>query len=414
MRRAFTALLAFGVLAWASGALAQPLQFWKFGTAEETANIVLQSWIDEWNESNPDTQVEARFIPWADYTGPTLTTAFAAGTGPDVFWVSPGLFMQYVSNGIAADLSDVFTPELRDDLLPAAVDAVTVDGVPYAMPFEQEPVALFYNPALLAQVGAEVPTTWEELLETAELLQAADIIPIVIEPAPGFYQNFTWYPFLWQTGADVAEPDLTEATFDNAGAAAALDLWRTLIREGYAPRTAPEGTNNVASTPFASGQAAMQVIGMWAIAPLQNDFPELEFGVTHLPAPAGRDFVTVYGGWTQMVNARSANVEGAKRFTEWMWAQDVERPLEWVTEANTKFSPRTSVTDAGAEFYGLPHLRDFRDDILPTARAEPRYPSEMVLIVGEALQASMFRNTPGRDTAAAAQRQLENFLRTRN
>ncbi len=86
---------------------------------------------------------------------------------------------------------------------------------------------------------------------------------------------------------------------------------------------------------------------------------------------------------------------------------------EWVTEANTKFSPRMSVTEAGAEFYGRPHLRDFRDDILPTARAEPRYPSEMVLIVGDALQASMFRNTPGAQTAAAAQRQLVDYLRTR-
>jgi multiple sugar transport system substrate-binding protein len=413
MQRPLVAILALGVLAWASLGLAQPLQFWKFGTPEETANITLQSWIDEWNEANPDTLVEARFIPWADYTGPTLTTAFAAGTGPDVFWVSPGLFMQYVESGIAADLSDLFTPELREDLLPAAVEAVTVDGIPRAMPFEQEPVALFYNPGLLEQVGADVPTTWEELLETAELLVAADIIPIVIEPAQGFYQNFTWYPFLWQTGADVADPDLTEATFDSPGAAQALDLWRTLIQQGFAPRTAPEGTNNVTSTPFASGHAAMQVVGMWAIAPLQADFPELDFAVTHLPAPAGQDFVTVYGGWTQMVNARSANLEGAKRFTEWMWAQDVGRPLEWVTEANTKFSPRQSVTEAGAEFYAQPHLRDFRDEILPTARAEPRFPSEMVWIVSEALQSSMFRNTPGEVAAAAAQRELENYLRTR-
>jgi multiple sugar transport system substrate-binding protein len=412
MRRVLAALLILGVAAFAAHALAQPIQFWKFGTATEAANITLQSWVDEWNAENPDTPVETRFIPWADYTGPALTTAFAAGTGPDVFWVSPGLFMQYVTSGIAADLSDIFTPEVREDFLPAAIDAVTVDGVPYAMPFEQEPVALFYNRELLEQVGADVPTTWEELLETAELLQAADIIPIVIEPASGFYQNFTWYPFLWQTGADVADPDLTEATFDSPGAAAALDLWRTLIQEGHAPRTAPEGTNDVTSTPFASGQAAMQVVGMWAIQPLQTEFPELDFGVTHLPAPAGQDHVTVYGGWTQMVNARSANVEGAKRFTEWMWAQDIERPLEWVTEANTKFSPRHSVTEAGAEFYGQPHLRDFRDEILPTARAEPRFPAEMVRIVGEALQSAMFRNTPGEVATQQAQRELEAYLRS--
>jgi multiple sugar transport system substrate-binding protein len=97
-----------------------------------------------------------------------------------------------------------------------------------------------------------------------------------------------------------------------------------------------------------------------------------------------------------------------------MWAQDVERPVEWVTEVNSKFSPRRSVVEAASEYYGQPHLSTFRDVILPTARAEPRYPGEMVTIIGDALQSAMFRNTPGERAAAQAQRELERFINSYN
>lgn len=398
-----------------SAASAQTMQFWKFGGEEEAANQTLARWVGEWNEIHPDTPVEIRFIPFGEYSaGTVLTTAFAAGAGPDVFWASPGNFLQYAQSGVLADLSDLFTDEVVADLLPLAVEAVKVDGIPYAMPFEQEPVALFYNVGLFEEHGLEVPTTWQELLDVSAAFKEAGVIPIVVETPPGAYQNFTWYPFLWQTGSDVANASMTEATFNDEGAAAALDLWRALIQEGYAPRTSPDCTCNLASTPFATGEAAMQVVGMWAIGVLNNDYPAVNYSITHLPTPTGENPVSVYGGWTQVVNANSRNLAAAKEFTAWMWAQDVDKPVEWVTVANSKFSPRLSVTAAAGDYYDEPHLAIIRDVIVPTAHAEPRYPAEMVRIVGDAIQASMFRNTPGETAAAAAQRELENFLRSFN
>lgn len=37
---------------------------------------------------------------------------------------------------------------------------------------------LWANPALLARVGADVPTSWEEFAATAEALKAAGIMPL--------------------------------------------------------------------------------------------------------------------------------------------------------------------------------------------------------------------------------------------
>ncbi len=407
-----TLALAASLLLATSAQAATTLQFWKFGTAEETPNKALQGWVNQWNKENPDTQVVLKLFPFNDYTGPVLTTAFASGNGPDVFWASPGTFLQYVSGGVAADLTSIFTPQLRADLLPAALQAVTVNGKPYAMPFEQEPVALFYNKDILAKYKIPVPKSWNDVLKASVTLKAANITPIVVEPAPGAYQNFTWYPFLWQTGANAADATLSKATFNSKGTAQALDFWRTLIQQGYSPRTASDGTNNIVATPFATGKAAMIVDGMWSIAALQELKQKVNFGVANLPTPTGSNPVTVYGGWTQVVNAKGKNVEAAKKFTAWMWAQGTERPLEWVSKVNSKFSPRKSVTAAGKAYYDKPFLRDFRDTILPTAKAEPRYPAEMVKIISDAIQASMFRNTPGQTAANQAQAQLEPYLKT--
>ncbi|MEM6431786.1 MAG: extracellular solute-binding protein, partial [Deinococcota bacterium] len=243
-------------------ACAQPMEFWRFGNEDDNDNQAMLSWVDEWNELNPDKAVEMRFFPFGDYaSGTPLVTAFAAGTGPDIFLVSPATYMQYARSGILADLSSIFTPEVRGDFREASLEAASYDGVPVAMPMQMGPIALFYNRDLFAQVGAEVPRSWDELLAVSDLFLDNDIIPIVIETPPGPYQNFTWYPFLWQTGANVSNDNLTEATFDTEGMAAALNLWATLINEGYAPRTSLDCTCNIGSTPFASGEAAMQVVG---------------------------------------------------------------------------------------------------------------------------------------------------------
>jgi multiple sugar transport system substrate-binding protein len=403
----------FSILLLFSMSFAQTLDFWAFGSASDPENQLFQSWVDEWNASHPDAQVKLSLFPTSDYVaGPVLPTAFASGTGPDIFLISPGLFMQYAESGIAADLSDLFTPEFRDDLFPAALEAVTVNGAPYSIPFEQEPVALYYNPQLFEEAGLEVPKSWDDLLSVAKTFKENGITPIVIEPSPGVYQNFTWYPFLWSTGAEVVTKDLSKATFDSQGAADALNLWRTLIQEGYAPRTTSNTTADITSTPFVTGEAAMWVGGIWAIAPLVNEYPDLEFDIDPLPTPSGEDPVSVYGGWTMMVNSRSENLEAAKDFASWVWIDETERPLQWATTEGV-FSPRQSVMEAGSNFFSQPHYSTFRDEIQPIARAEPAFPADMVKIISDALQAAMFRGTPGEVAAERAQERLANYLKSR-
>ena len=65
----------------------------------------------------------------------------------------------------------------------------------------------------------------------------------------------------------------------------------------------------------------------------------------------GSNPITVYGGWSQAINAKSKNLALAKEFTAWMWLKGTERPVEWCTKLNSKFSPRKSVLEAAKSFY---------------------------------------------------------------
>jgi multiple sugar transport system substrate-binding protein len=97
------------------------------------------------------------------------------------------------------------TEDIIADFLPETIEAVTVGGEIYALPLEMEPVAIFYNKAAFEEKGISQPQDWAELKEAAAKLKTADRYGIIVEVAPGYYQNFTWYPFLWTAGGDVVD-----------------------------------------------------------------------------------------------------------------------------------------------------------------------------------------------------------------
>lgn len=379
------------------------LRFWKF--VAENDDPAIRDVVDAWNAENPGIQVDFQTFPFADYTGTKLTTAFASGKGPDVFWVSPGAFINYVNNGISAPVDDIIEKGQYHD---AAVQAVSVDGKMHAVPFEQEPVALYYREDHLEEAGIDPPTNWDELVAAAEELTGGDRKGIFIEPAPGPYQNFTWYPFLWSAGGDVVNEDSTESALRTPEAASAFELWGQLVREGLAPKKTEEGTHEIG--PLGRGECSMQVCGFWAIAQLQANFPDEPISIVHIPAPEGRTPETVYGGWTQMVNAKGGHVEAAKKFTQWMWIQNNEFAEEWACRTGSKFSPREEVNERCSDVFGGEPHNTFTDQVLPTARAEPRYPDQIVKAVGDGLQAAMFSGRSGEEAAALAADAIDEYL----
>ncbi len=389
------------------------LRFWTFEYSDAVDPFFVQ-YIEEWNAANT-IQVERQEFPWAQYTGEILTTGIATGDAPDVFFISPGDWRRYAEGGLALPLQDYIPDYLKEDILQASWDAVTLNDNIYSLPFEMEPVALWYNKEMLAEANIEVPTTWDELVAAAETLTASDRYGILIPTNPDYYQNFVFYPFLWMAGGEVMNEDFTAAAINSPEAARALDLWGGLVRDGYA---APNSTgSDPTDDRFPTGQAAMFVSGYWVYGWIKDNYPEFveKLGVAPIPAPdAGDALRTVYGGWTVMVYSGTQHPAEAAQFAINMFgAEDNARAAAWGIEYNTKLSPRASVIADNQDFYAeFPH-NVFANEIFPTARPEPSYPPEIAQAVWEAIQDAMFNNVSGADAAAAAAAKIDSYLLTR-
>ncbi|GAA3366424.1 ABC transporter substrate-binding protein [Saccharopolyspora gregorii] len=221
----------------------------------------------EWNATH-EVRVRLRYVPNKDYkAGPTLQTSFSAGAGPDVFLLSPGDFLRYYNGGALADLTPHLEPGVREDFLPEVLATRLVDDRVYGLPMEIEPLALFYSEDAFERAGlaeGDLPGTWDELLGLAERLTTPDRFGMLFETNPGYYQNFTWYPWLWMAGGDVFTPDLRRSAFDSTAAHRAMRLWQDAVRSGAAPRRVRgEGGNDTISN-LAQGYCAMQQLGIWA------------------------------------------------------------------------------------------------------------------------------------------------------
>jgi multiple sugar transport system substrate-binding protein len=405
-------LVLVGLLAVApSLAQDEVLKFWTFEYTD-TVDPFFDQYIEEWNATH-ELKVERQEFPFGQYTTEVLSTGIATGDAPDVFFISPGDWRRYADSGLALPLQDYIPDYLKEDVLPASWDAVTLGGNIYSLPFEMEPVVLWYNQAMLEESGVSVPTTWDELVAAAEALTTDERYGILIPTAPDYYQNFVFYPFLWMAGAEVVNGDFTAAAVNTPEAARALNLWGTLMSNGYA---APADTGPVDER-FPTEQGAMFVSGYWVYGWIKDNFPDFleKLAVTNIPAPeAGDEKRTVYGGWTSMVYAGTEHPDEAAEFAIGMFgAEDNTRAAEWGTVYNTKLSPRASVIADNPDFYAeFPH-DVFANDIFPTARPEPAFPPEVAQTVWEAIQDVMYNGVSGEDAAFAWAAKIESYLLTR-
>jgi trehalose/maltose transport system substrate-binding protein len=84
----------------------------------------------------------------------------------DVIW-APQLAEHFVDMSEAA-------ADIVGEHFPSVIESQTVDGRLVALPAFTDAPALYYRTDLLEKHGAEVPTTWEELTATAQMIQDAE------------------------------------------------------------------------------------------------------------------------------------------------------------------------------------------------------------------------------------------------
>jgi multiple sugar transport system substrate-binding protein len=116
---------------------------------------------------------------------------------PDVvYWFVGNRMRQFVTPGLLEDVSDVFTPEVRDRMTDAALDLVTVDGRQYGVPYTHYHIGVYYRRDLFEDAGiAQPPRDWSELLEACAKLRARGIAPIAIG-SKDLWPTAGWFDYI--------------------------------------------------------------------------------------------------------------------------------------------------------------------------------------------------------------------------
>lgn len=155
--------------------------------------------VDAFNEANADTPIELTGFQ-NDAFKTKIRTAIGAGEAPTIIWTwGGGGLKDYVTNDQVDDLTDWFgeNAELKDRLFPGAFGAATVEDKIYAVPCETvSPIVMYYNLRLFDQVGAELPTTWDELMALVPVFNDAGVAPISLA-GQSRWTNMMWMEFLY-------------------------------------------------------------------------------------------------------------------------------------------------------------------------------------------------------------------------
>ena len=241
--------------------------------------------VEAFNEANPDSTIALSSFQNDAYKS-KIRTAIGAGQAPTVLpsWGGGGL-RDYVRNGKVEDLTGFFTENaaLKDRLFASAFAAATVDGKIYAFPCEAvTPIVLYHNKTLFEQVGAQPPTTWDELMALVPVFNDAGIAPFSLG-GQSRWTNMMWLEYLYDRigGAELFQSiyDGQPGAWSQPASLDALTKVQDLVRaggfvDGFASIAAD---SNADQALLYTGRAAMMLHGAWTYGSMKE---------------AGGDFVT--------------------------------------------------------------------------------------------------------------------------
>lgn len=386
------------------------LRLWSFHTSKE-----FEFWQDlakQYQKLHPEIEVKVEYVSSDDYfTGERLLASFASGTGPDIFFVSSPMIKRLADVNMLMPLNSYFTPEIKEDFYRTALDSVSLYNNIYAVPIETELMGLFYNKSLFAKQHLAPPRTWNEMMEAAKKLKTSRVSGLTIETFGGVYQNFSWLPFLWQTGADLLSQDGKHAGLADENGLKGADMYeffRRMVDQGLINMQPSRPATDIGI--LAGGETAMQVSGTWNLRMLETQYADQPIGVVPLPTPNGKDDLTIAGGWKIAVNSNSEYSSEAAKFIMWAFSGDTSIPLKWCSEVKFAYSPRKSVMEAGTDYYRVGLRAVFTNEIFGTERMEPQYPEEINRIFTQSLQSLLYSGQNGKEVLQSMEEKIDRFL----
>ncbi|MDR7417907.1 MAG: ABC transporter substrate-binding protein [Armatimonadota bacterium] len=323
---ATAALLAMAVTVMPAFAQAPVTITWStLATGGPQVSDVYRALAQQYERQNPGVRVNLQIQPGTSgeqYN--RYVTLFAAKDTSvdvisiDVIWPAP-----MVAAGWLAPLDQWFTREKRDAYLPGAIRANTIGGKIYGVPWYTDAGMLYYRRDLLEKHTARVPTTWDELIQTAQRIVQAENNPQLggflfqgarIEALANFF-----FEVLWSNGGDILDGG-GKVILDNGKGLEALNFMLDLVRRH---RVTPPGVTTLPTddtrAAFQDGRFVFLRNWTYAMGLFQSEGSRVQGRVGIAPLPRGSaGSASTLGGWQLAVSNFSRNKEAAWRFVEFM------------------------------------------------------------------------------------------------
>jgi raffinose/stachyose/melibiose transport system substrate-binding protein len=288
--------------------------------------------IEQFEADHPDIDIVQNNVPNADAV---LRTRLVKNDVPELMSLNG-------NGGTFGDLAlaEVFRDFTGDPALEGIAEAPLevldrlghVEGEINGVPLANNADGIIYNVDLFEELGLSVPTTWDELIDVAEQIKAAGLVPFyhtwkdawtALPPFNPLAQNIPPEDF-W----DLRVAD--ETTFSKDYPQVAEQL---LELKQYGPDDPFRFDYNTGNRAIADGEAVMYLQGIWAIPTIRTINPDVNLGVFPFPATNDVERNRLVSGvdiLLTMPRETTEHEEEALTFIRWM--TDPEHAKQYADE----------------------------------------------------------------------------------
>ncbi len=376
-------------------AMADDLVFWVNAPLADGPDAPIYAEIEAFEEATGHS-VEVQSVAHNELER-NLTVALTGGAGPDVMAVDLAWVAAMADAGFLTDVTER-TSEVSNEYQPGPLASGRYQQRQYALPLYTNNVALYVNDDMLSEAGIDAaPTTWEDMHAAAVAMTDAEAGTYGLTLGSNRTGAFQLYSFIWQAGGEIIDEEGNVRVAEPEAVSAVEFLSDLYTDEGALPESVLTATSwDEVNAPFIQERAGMLISGDWAIRPLDQGNPDLNYSIH--PLPAGAERATVIGGYNIAMNAASDSPDAAWELIRWLTG---ERNPDLMAEYNRLSAYALESSDALSD-----QMRPFVEQVQyghsrPVVASWGQIHSE---IFGNAWD-SVLRGTPPQeamDTAAAA------------
>lgn len=307
------------------------ITLWTRSPLERQAKNVVEAY----NKSHKN-QVKLEIIPNDDMEG-KVGGASQTDSLPDILAGDVVRIPYWASEGIFTDITkQIDGLDNKADLQQGHIEAGTVDGAEYTLPFITDVSVMVWNKNLYKEAGLDPeqgPKSIDQFTEQAKKVAALNkdgVAGSYLAGQSGGALVFDLFPSVWADGESVMNKDGSEATLDNDSMKGVLDAYKELANttNGLGAGSKEE-TGATWTAPFANGKIGVMPYPNTSTTALFDAEKDggFEVGVAPIPGTKEGKTSTFLGGDAMGISKDSKHVAQAWNFLYWLMQSDAQKEV---------------------------------------------------------------------------------------